>query len=123
MGRSIPTAILDKDLVLAITRIMSKVTSKLQVTIPKAIAERLSIAPGDELEWVPGADSVRLVPAKAHKLAPNPAARLKLFDAATQRQRQRERQMERVGSAAERVDSAAERGWSREELYQRGGSG
>ena len=102
---------------------MSKVTSKLQVTIPKAIAERLSIAPGDELEWVAGADSVRLVPAKARKLAANAAARLKLFDAATERQRQRELQMERVGSAAERVSSAAERGWSREELYQRGGSG
>jgi AbrB family looped-hinge helix DNA binding protein len=115
-GQSIPAQPIDKDLVLAKTRSMSKVTSKLQVTIPKAIAERLSIAPGDELEWVAGADSVRLVPAKARKPAPNAAARLKLFDAATERQHQRELQTERVGSAAHR-------GWSREELYQRGGSG
>jgi AbrB family looped-hinge helix DNA binding protein len=94
---------------------MSKVTSKLQVTIPKAIAERLSISPGDELEWVPGADSVRIVPARAHKRVPNPAARLKLFDAATERQRQRERQAPRAGAEQGR-------GWTREELYEHGRS-
>lgn len=35
-------------------------TSKLQVTIPKAIAERYSIAPGDEVQWLAAADSVRV---------------------------------------------------------------
>jgi AbrB family looped-hinge helix DNA binding protein len=31
---------------------MAKVTSKLQVTIPKAIADRYRIRPGDEIEFV-----------------------------------------------------------------------
>ena len=30
---------------------MSKVTSKLQVTIPKAIADKYRIRPGDEVRW------------------------------------------------------------------------
>ena len=30
---------------------MSKVTSKLQVTLPKAIAQAHGIRPGDEIEW------------------------------------------------------------------------
>jgi AbrB family looped-hinge helix DNA binding protein len=92
---------------------MSKVTSKLQITIPKAIADRFAIAPGDELEWEPGAESIRIVPAKARKRASGGAARLRLFDAATQRQRAREAQ-------APRAEAAGGRGWTREELYDRG---
>ena len=96
---------------------MSKVTSKLQVTIPKAIADQYSIAPGDEIEWIAGVDSVRIVPAKALKLrGASPATRLRLFEAATRRQREREQ-------TAPREDVGAERGWTREELYQRGSSG
>jgi AbrB family looped-hinge helix DNA binding protein len=95
---------------------VSKVTSKLQVTIPKAIAERYSIEPGDELEWVPAGDTVRVVPAKViTQSSASVASRLKLFDAATQRQRKRE---------AERPkrQRGQGRGWTREELYERGGS-
>ena len=36
---------------------MAKVTSKLQVTVPKAIADRFGIRPGDEIEFMPGEDS------------------------------------------------------------------
>ena len=90
---------------------MAKVTSKLQVTIPKAIADRYSIAPGDELEWVPAGDAVRVVPAKLQRAKPKTAARLKLFDAATERQRQRE--------FARPQAEVAHRGWTREELYDR----
>jgi AbrB family looped-hinge helix DNA binding protein len=32
---------------------MSKVTSKLQITIPKALAERYGIHPGDEIDFEP----------------------------------------------------------------------
>ncbi|MFN9367376.1 MAG: AbrB/MazE/SpoVT family DNA-binding domain-containing protein [Planctomycetia bacterium] len=32
---------------------MAKVTSKLQVTIPKAIADAYGIRPGASLDWVP----------------------------------------------------------------------
>ena len=35
---------------------MAKVTSKLQVTIPKAIAEQYGIKPGDEIEFRPSLD-------------------------------------------------------------------
>ena len=41
---------------------MAKVTSKLQVTIPKHIAEEYGIAPGDEVEFVPAGDSIRVIP-------------------------------------------------------------
>ncbi len=94
---------------------MAKVTSKLQVTIPKAIAEKYSIEPGDEIEWVPGDESVRVVPAKTLKRGLEPAARLRLFDGSTERQRQRE-------ALAPRAQSN-QRGWSRAELYERGRSG
>ena len=30
-------------------------TSKLQLTVPKAIADQYGIKPGDELEWIPAA--------------------------------------------------------------------
>jgi bifunctional DNA-binding transcriptional regulator/antitoxin component of YhaV-PrlF toxin-antitoxin module len=91
------------------------VTSKLQVTIPKAIADRYSISPGDELEWLPGADSVRIVPAKAPKQASTSASRLRLFDAAMKRQRERE-------ALASHKPLSGNRGWTREELYERGSS-
>lgn len=90
-------------------------TSKLQVTIPKAIAERYSIAPGDEVEWIGASESVRLVPAKALKPTLSLTERLRLFDAATQRQRERE-------SECQRPSSEGGRGWTREELYERGSS-
>ena len=37
---------------------MAKVTSKLQVTVPKAIAEQYSIRPGDEIDWAPAGDVI-----------------------------------------------------------------
>lgn len=92
---------------------MSKVTSKLQVTIPKAVADRYGIAPGDEIEWVAAADSVRIVPAKALKRTMDTATRLRLFDAATKRQRRRQAQQPTP-------NSTSGRGWNREELYGRG---
>ena len=91
-------------------------TSKLQITIPKVVAERYAIAPGDEIEWVPAADCIRIVPAKAAE-SPlrSPTVRLELFDAATKRQRQRQ-------AAVSPASEEAERGWKREELYERGRS-
>ena len=41
---------------------MAKVTSKLQVTIPKALAERYGIRPGDEIDWEPAGQFIRVVP-------------------------------------------------------------
>jgi len=93
---------------------MAKVTSKLRVTVPKAIAEEYGIRPGDEIEWVPAGDAIRvvLVLAGRQALALDPRLRLKLFDAATRRQRRR-----RLGRPKARA--RRDRGWKREDLHSR----
>lgn len=94
---------------------MAKVTSKLQITLPKRIAEQYGIAPGDEIEFVPAGDSIRLVPAQTRvRERFSVQERLRLFDAATKRQRVREKKMKLPARAP------AERDWTREELYTRG---
>ena len=40
---------------------MAKVTSKLQVTVPKALAEKYAIRPGDEIAWEAAGDVIRVV--------------------------------------------------------------
>ncbi len=89
---------------------MAKVTSKLQVTVPKALAERYHIEPGDEIAWEAAGDAIRVVPARRRRA--DAASRLRLFDQATARQRERER--------GTRATGAADRGWTREDLYDRG---
>ena len=93
---------------------MAKVTSKLQVTVPKALAERYGIRPGDEIRFEEAGEIIRVLPGGA--VAPDEGldieTRLGLFDAATARQRGRE------AGRPERRASA--RGWAREELYERG---
>jgi len=104
---------------------MAKVTSKLQLTVPKAIADQYGIRPGDELEWVPAGDAVRVVLAKSQRRQRRSIQeRLALFDQTTERQRQREAN---PVSAENPVESGwkpheAERGWRREDLYTRGRS-
>ena len=92
---------------------MAKVTSKLQVTLPKAIAEQYGIRPGDEIDWVPAGDTIRVVPAGRQPRGDDLQLRLKLFDAATERQRGRQ-------SGRKPKRGARSRGWTREELYERG---
>ena len=41
---------------------MARVTSKLQVTIPKAVADRYAIEPGAEIEFEPAGDVIRVIP-------------------------------------------------------------
>jgi bifunctional DNA-binding transcriptional regulator/antitoxin component of YhaV-PrlF toxin-antitoxin module len=92
------------------------VTSKLQVTIPKAIARRYGIEPGTEIEWLPAGEAIRVVPPADRERAPAQDRRLELFDRATERQRRRQ--------AGKRAKARApERGWSREDLYARGRAG
>jgi AbrB family looped-hinge helix DNA binding protein len=94
---------------------MARVTSKLQVTVPKSIAQQFAIRPGDEIDWVPAGDGVRVVKRTAEKTAPADliAKRLRHFDEATRRQK------ERTETAAEGVSA---RDWKREDLYDRGRS-
>jgi AbrB family looped-hinge helix DNA binding protein len=98
---------------------MSKVTSKLQVTIPKAVAEAHGIKPGSEIQFESAGDSIRVTTVREEgvKYETSPfdlAFRLRLFDEATERQKARE------AAQLERVGSNTDRGWTREELYQRG---
>jgi AbrB family looped-hinge helix DNA binding protein len=92
---------------------VAKVTSKLQVTVPKAIADRYGIRPGDDIEWVAAGDAIRVLPKGRAPAAADVESRLKLFDAATERQRVRQ-----AGRRPSR--GSRERGWRREDLYARG---
>ena len=89
---------------------MAKVTSKLQVTVPKALAERYGIEPGNEIEWEAAGDVIRVVPMRKTPRR-DLGSRLRLFDLAT----------ERVLAAAKQssLSASADRGWSREDLYDR----
>ncbi len=93
---------------------MAKVTSKLQVTIPKAIARQYGIEPGDEIEFRPAGTEIRVRPPRADPVGLGITERLRLFRVARQRQREREATMSVVGI------TAADRGWTRDELYRRG---
>lgn len=94
---------------------MSKVTSKLQVTLPKRIAERHDITPGDEIDFESAGEAIRIVTRK-HRTATelSVAERLRLFDEATERQTK----------AAEKWTfpqrQSRNRDWTREDLYTRG---
>ena len=91
-------------------------TSKLQVTIPKAIADQYGIAPGDEIEFQAAGEVIRVIPPRRRKLAArlSPEERVRLFDAAMKRQRLREKKMKIAGERPLRRD------WKREDLYDRG---
>ena len=94
---------------------MSKVTSKLQVTIPKAIAEQYGIEPGDEIEFQPAGDTIRVVPPGGRRSTRlSLAERLRLFDASMERQRQWEKTLQLPD------ELPTERDWRREDLYTRG---
>lgn len=94
---------------------MAKVTSKCQVTIPKAVAVEFGIRPGMELEWVPAGNVIRVIPLHhgSRDLAAGASGRLKLFDQATERLRTMRKQ---------RGGRPRKRGWTREEIYRRDGT-
>jgi AbrB family looped-hinge helix DNA binding protein len=94
---------------------MAKVTSKCQVTIPKAVAVQFGIRPGMELEWIPAGNVIRVIPLRhsSRDLAAEISDRLKLFDQATERLRSSRKQPGR---------GPRKRGWTREGLYRRDGA-
>ena len=69
---------------------MSKVTSKLQVTIPKTIASKFGIRPGDEIDWVVTGEILRVVAVRTKKQPLEVKRKLQRFDEGTLRQRRRE---------------------------------
>ena len=95
-------------------------TSKLQVTVPKAIAQQFGIRPGDDIEWIPAGDAVRVQktrPRGRGSAAGETARRLELFDRATERQRERQQ------AAGQAPAPARARGWRRDDVYDRGRAG
>jgi bifunctional DNA-binding transcriptional regulator/antitoxin component of YhaV-PrlF toxin-antitoxin module len=69
------------------------------LTVPKAIADQYGIHPGDELEWIPAGEAIRVI---RRERAEKPGVltleqRLKRFDHATKRQRRREALLKRSG--------------------------
>jgi len=93
---------------------VAKVTSKYQVTVPKLIAQQYGIRPGDEIDWVPAGDVIRVIPGVKQRTQDDRELKLRLFDQATKRHPPRAVS----GKAKQQLD----RGWTREELYERGGS-
>jgi AbrB family looped-hinge helix DNA binding protein len=96
---------------------MAKVTSKRQITLPKSLADRYGIQPGDEITFAAAGDAIRIEPAPDRTAGLSREARLALFDAATARQRARQRAGGRRGRLRKGPKS---RGWTRAELYTRG---
>ena len=92
---------------------MAKVTRNLQVTIPKALADRCGIQAGDDVVCSAAGDGIRITSAHAKQSALTLESRLALFDAATRRQETRQR-----GRTMRIADSSSK--WKREDLYTRG---
>jgi bifunctional DNA-binding transcriptional regulator/antitoxin component of YhaV-PrlF toxin-antitoxin module len=93
---------------------MAKVTSKYQVTVPRKIVEEYHIRPGDERDWVPAGEAIRVIPPGKQVAPQGHESRLRWFDQATERHRKRR--------SARGADLPRERGWRREDLYERGRS-
>jgi bifunctional DNA-binding transcriptional regulator/antitoxin component of YhaV-PrlF toxin-antitoxin module len=68
---------------------MAKVTSKYQVTVPRAIAQRYRIRSGDEIEWVAADGVIHVAPSTGQITAEDRDSKLRLFDQATERHRRR----------------------------------
>ncbi|MGA2115601.1 MAG: AbrB/MazE/SpoVT family DNA-binding domain-containing protein [Bryobacteraceae bacterium] len=93
---------------------MAKITSKYQVTVPRVIVQQYGIRPGDNIDWIPAGDAIRVIPAGRQAAPDDIQSRLRLFDQATERHRRR--------SGKRKVRQVRDRGWTREELYGRGRS-
>jgi bifunctional DNA-binding transcriptional regulator/antitoxin component of YhaV-PrlF toxin-antitoxin module len=94
---------------------MAKVTSKLQVTVPRTIADQYKIRPGDEIRWVAAGEVIRVIPPGKELTENDRESRLRLFDQATKRHPLRQ-------SIRKSAQPSGERGWTREDLYSRGRS-
>ena len=95
-------------------------TSKLQLTVPKRIADQYGIRPGDELEWIPAGESIRVQLARrkaksGHELTTS--ERLALFDANTKWLDKLQADELKKAKAKGTKLSRETRGWTREELY------
>ena len=107
---------------------MPKVTSKLQITLPKALATQYGIEPGDEIDFQAMGESIRLTPRKIPGKTPEKTLRprlsleerIRIWTEANQVLRAH---WDSEGLASQSVPSEhsapSERGWTRDELYDR----
>jgi len=93
---------------------MAKVTSKYQVTVPRKIAEQYHIRPGDDIDWAPAGEAIRVIPPGKRTAIQSAESRLHWFDQATARHKKRR--------SARASEPTRGRGWRREDLYKRGRS-
>ena len=94
-------------------------TSKLQLTVPKAIADQYGIRPGDELEWIPAGESIRVELVRRKAKSGNELTveeKLALFEESMKRldKLQAKELKENQGRRITREN----RGWTREDLYE-----
>ena len=95
---------------------MPKVTAKLQITIPKRLAEQVGISAGSDVEFAVVGEGIRMTPAGKRAGAElSTAERLRLFHEASARQADRDKRFAGIVSA--------DREWTREDLYIRGDGG
>jgi AbrB family looped-hinge helix DNA binding protein len=94
--------------------LMTRVTGKLQITLPKRLAETYGIRVGDEVELVAAGERISILPPNARRRLLPLEERLRQFDQATRRQQER--------NALHTPAPSADRGWRRDELYERGRS-
>ena len=99
---------------------MAKVTSKLQLTIPKVVADQYGIRPGDEVEVAPSGSFIRMVPPSRRREDLTIAERVKLFRQMLDHHRKRQRSQSKARRA--KAQAETDRGWKREDLYTRGSS-
>ena len=91
---------------------MTRVTGKFQITLPKRLVDAFGISVGDEVELVAAGDAIRIVPANSVRPGLSTQERLRLFDEATQRMKSSRQE--------KKLPAQTDRGWTREELYDRG---
>ena len=99
---------------------MPKVTSKLQLTVPKRIADQYGIKPGDELEWIPAGESIRVELVRRKVNAGQQLTveeRLALFDDNTKWLDELQAEALKEAKAKGTRTTHEGRGWTREDLY------
>jgi AbrB family looped-hinge helix DNA binding protein len=87
---------------------MSRITSKLQVTLPKRIADQYHLRPGADVTFEAAGAVILLRPTRTAPAQWTVEERLALFDAASARI-----------DVGHPPPPTADRGWTREELYER----
>ena len=91
---------------------MARLTSKYQLTLPRAIARRIGLTPGDEIDCEAAGDMVRVKPKVVSRTEGfSITDRMVLFDLASERIRHRAHSGLATGENA--------RDWTRDDLYER----